>query len=81
MIQASSRGWWCERFGHSGVIFLRWPRLAFGAALQIAIVALPSALIFPPAWIFISTSLCTYLANRAVLQSIQRIRDDKPAQS
>ena len=64
---------------NSGVIFLRWPRIAFGAALQIVIVALPSALIFPPAWIVISASLCTYLANRAVLQSIQKIKGDKPA--
>jgi hypothetical protein len=66
---------------NSGVIFLRWPRIAFGAALQIAIVALPSALIFPPAWIFISASLCTYLSNRAVLQSIRKIKDDHLAQS
>jgi hypothetical protein len=58
---------------NSGVIFLRWPWIALGATLQIAIVALPSVFIFPPAWIVITASLCTYLSNRAVLASILKI--------
>ncbi len=59
---------------NSGVFFLRWPGAAVGVSLLIALVALPSVLIFPPAWIFISASLCTYLSNRAVIQAIQRIK-------
>ena len=66
---------------NSGVIFVRWPWIALGASLQIAMVALPSILIFPPAWIFISASLCGYLSNRAVLQSILKIKNGHAAQS
>ncbi len=66
---------------NSGVIFVRWPWMALGASLQIAMVALPSIFIFPPAWIFISASLCGYLSNRAVLQSILKIKNGHAAQS
>jgi uncharacterized membrane protein YesL len=59
---------------NSGVIFLRWPGTALGATLQIVIVALLSVLFFPPAWIFISASLCVYFANRAVVTSVQKTK-------
>lgn len=59
---------------NSGVIFLRWPWIALGATLQILVVALPSLFIFPPAWIFISASLCAYFANRAVVVSVQKTK-------
>jgi uncharacterized membrane protein YesL len=73
-----------QRFGvalrNSAVIFLRWPGVASKAMLQIVIVVLPSVFIFPPAWIVISASLSTYLANRAVQQLIQKSRDDPAGQ-
>jgi uncharacterized membrane protein YesL len=59
---------------NSGVLLLRWPAIALGATLEILIVTLPSIFIFPPAWIFISASLCAFLANRAVVTSVQKIK-------
>jgi uncharacterized membrane protein YesL len=58
---------------NSGAILLRRPIFTLGVALGFALVAVPSVYIFPPAWIFISASLCTYLANRAVIDSIGRM--------
>ncbi|HEX3052998.1 MAG TPA: YesL family protein [Aggregatilineaceae bacterium] len=59
---------------NSGVIFIRWPGIALGTSLLIALVALPSIFLFPPAWIFLSASLCTYLSNRAVLRAISKLK-------
>jgi uncharacterized membrane protein YesL len=59
---------------NSGVLLLRWPATALGATLEILIVTLPSIFIFPPAWIFISASLCAFLANRAVVTSVQKMK-------
>jgi hypothetical protein len=56
------------------VLLLRWPATALGATLEILIVTLPSIFIFPPAWIFISASLCAFLANRAVVTSVQKMK-------
>ena len=59
---------------NSGVLLLRWPGLALTAIAQIIIVAVPSLFIFPPAWIIISTSLCAFFANRAVVASVEKIK-------
>jgi hypothetical protein len=55
---------------NSGAILLRRPIFTLGVALGFALVAVSSVYVFPPAWIFISASLCAYLANWAVIDSI-----------
>jgi hypothetical protein len=65
----------------SAEILLRRPIFTLGVALGFALVAVPSVYLFPPAWIFISASLCTYLANRAVIDSIGRMVRTGPGPS
>lgn len=65
---------------NSVVLFLRYPGTTLNASLLIAVVVLPSLFILPPLWIFISASLCTYLSNRAVVRSVQKIKSDSARQ-
>lgn len=58
---------------NSAVMLLREPGPVLWAVLLVLAVAVPSVLIVPPAWIILSASLCAYLANRAVVQSIQAL--------
>ncbi len=69
-----------QRFGtalrNSAVMLLRQPGPVLWAVMLVLAVAVPSVLIAPPAWIIISGSLCAYLANRAVVQSIRALAED-----
>jgi uncharacterized membrane protein YesL len=58
---------------NSFVILLKRPFYAFGSALIVAALAIGSTLIIQPAWIFVTASVCAYLANRTTLRSISRI--------
>lgn len=59
---------------NSLVLVLRRPWGALGTWLQIAVVVLPSLYVFPPAWVFITASLCAFLANRTVVKSIEALK-------
>lgn len=57
---------------NSGVIWLKRPLFSLGTAVLLVLIAVIST-ILGPAWIFITGSLCAYLANRAVVGSIAQI--------
>lgn len=59
---------------NSAVLFIRWPGIALSASVQIALIALASVLVLPPLWIVISASLCAWIANRAVVRAVQRMK-------
>ncbi len=58
---------------NSAVLFLRRPGIALGTLVPVLIIGGVSTLVFPPAWIVISASVCAYLANRAVLGAIRSL--------
>ncbi|NPV67121.1 MAG: YesL family protein [Anaerolineae bacterium] len=59
---------------NSAVLFLRCPGLALSALVPVLIIGAVSLLVFLPAWVVISASLCAYLANRAVVKTIERLK-------
>ncbi len=58
---------------NSMVIVLKRPVATLVLIAEIAVIAGVSTLVIQPAWIFVTASVCTYLANRAVIDSIRRI--------
>jgi uncharacterized membrane protein YesL len=58
---------------NSAVIFLKRPLRTLAWLLVIGLVAAGSTLIIQPAWIFITASLCAFLANQATLSAIAAI--------
>jgi uncharacterized membrane protein YesL len=59
---------------NSIVILLKRPLFSLVGALLVAAIAVFSTLVIQPAWIFITASLCAYLANQATVNSIIKIR-------
>ncbi|MEP7291517.1 MAG: YesL family protein [Chloroflexota bacterium] len=62
-----------EALRNSLVILLKRPFYSFAVALLIAVIAVTSSLLLAPAWVFITASLCAYLANGAALAAIVRL--------
>lgn len=63
---------------NSVVILIRRPLPALAtSALLLGLIA-ASTLLLLPAWFLITGSLCTYLANRTVIESIRRIGTQPP---
>jgi uncharacterized membrane protein YesL len=58
---------------NSLVIFLKRPLRTLGMVLLIGILAVGTTLIIQPAWIFITGSLCAFLANQATISAIAAI--------
>ncbi len=58
---------------NSLVIFLKRPLRTIGVLLFIGFLAVGTTVIIQPAWIFITASLCAFLANRATLSAIAAI--------
>jgi len=63
---------------NSAVILIRLPLFALGVAAGLALLALASAFVVRPAVVFISASLFAYLANKAVIDAIDRIAPKAP---
>ncbi len=64
---------------NSAVMFLRCPGLALSALVPVLLIGAVSLLVFLPAWVVISASLCAYLANRAVVKTIERLKPSAAA--
>ena len=62
---------------NSLVMLIRRPLYSLGVGASIMIVFLLSVYIMPPLWIFLSASLITYFANRAVVESIAVIAGEQ----
>lgn len=60
-------------FANSLVILIRRPVYTLWQALVIGIIAALSTFIIQPAWIVVSASLITYLANRSTINSIRKL--------
>src|SRR5207253_3194490 len=58
---------------NSMVIVLRRPIATLVLIVEVALIVGLSTLVIPPAWIFVTASLCTYLANRTVVNSIRSL--------
>jgi uncharacterized membrane protein YesL len=58
---------------NSVVIVIKRPVATVLLIAEVAIIVGLSTFVIQPAWIFISASLCAYLANRAVISSIRSI--------
>jgi uncharacterized membrane protein YesL len=58
---------------NSMVIVLKRPVATLVLIAEIGTIVGLSTFVIQPAWIFITASLCAYLANRAVIAAIQRI--------
>lgn len=63
---------------NSLVIMLRRPLYSLGVGASVAILILLSIYVMPPLWIFLTASLITYFANRAVVESIEVITGHTP---
>lgn len=64
---------------NSAVLFLRCPGLALSALVPVLLIGAVSLLVFLPAWMVISASLCAYLANRAVVKTIEKLKPSAAA--
>lgn len=59
---------------NSAVLLLRKPLSVVGTVLLIAVIAVPSMYLLPPAWLFISASLCAFFASRTVVRATQELK-------
>lgn len=59
---------------NSVVIAARRPLPTLGTAALVALILLGSIFVFPPAWLFLTASLCAWLMNRLVLGAIARMK-------
>lgn len=66
---------------NSLVALLRRPLHSVGYALLVVVVVVGTTFLLTPAWVFITASLCAYLANRATLNAIAAIRGNPSQQS
>ena len=61
-------------FRNSLALLIKFPARSFGVALLIALVMGLTTLVIYPAWIFITASLSAYLANRATVSALARLK-------
>jgi uncharacterized membrane protein YesL len=66
---------------NSLVIVLKRPLHSIGIVLLIGILVVGTTLIIQPAWIVITASLCSFLANQATIAAISRITGRNAASS
>lgn len=59
---------------NSAIVYFRRPLSSVGLALAMILIAFVSTLWLQPAWLFISGSLCAYLANRGTVLSIEALQ-------
>lgn len=64
---------------NSLVILIKRPLFTLIRAIFIGAVVIASTLILWPTWIFVTASVCAWLANRATLDSISKISGRKPS--
>ena len=64
---------------NSVVLVSRRPLPILGTTLLIALIVAVSTFLFPPAWLFITASLCAYLMNRTALAAICKLMPAPPA--
>ncbi len=65
-------------FRNSFVVLLKRPLATLRYALLIALIAVVTTLVIQPAWLFISASVCAYLANRATLDTVHAVMGYPP---
>lgn len=62
---------------NSLVMLVRRPLFTVLTGTSIGVLILLSVYLMRPAWIFLTGSLCAYLANRAVISTISKMQDQK----
>lgn len=62
---------------NSLVMLVRRPLFTVLTGTSIGVLILLSVYLMRPAWIFLTGSLCTYLANRAVISTISKMQDQR----
>lgn len=62
---------------NSLVMLVRRPLFTVLTGTSIGALILLSVYLMRPAWIFLTGSLCTYLANRAVISTISKMQDQR----
>ncbi|GIV81061.1 MAG: hypothetical protein KatS3mg051_0415 [Anaerolineae bacterium] len=62
---------------NSLVMLLRRPLFTVFTGISIGVLILVSIYLVLPAWTFVTGSLCTYLANRAVISTINSMQDQR----